>query len=285
MKSGKQIIVAKHAGFCFGVRRAMEMAQKALRQNGKKKKVFSIGPIIHNSQAVKHLKKSGFKVIKNPKQIKAESIFIIRSHGMNPEIIDKLKQKKVKIIDATCPFVKKAQLTAEKFFKEGRQVIIFGNPDHAEVRGISGHAGNSAVVVKNLTEARRLKKMKKVGILSQTTLQAEMFNKVALAVAAQSRDALIVNTICHDSSTKKTEVKELARKIDAMVIVGGKESNNTRKLAQVSRSAKAKTYHIETARELKPAWFRNAKKIGIAAGASTPDWIIKGVAERIENII
>jgi 4-hydroxy-3-methylbut-2-enyl diphosphate reductase len=232
---------------------------------------------------VKRLEKMGFRVIKNLKQVKVGSIFIIRSHGISPQIINELKKKKVKIVDATCPFVKKAQLTAEKFFKDGRKVIIFGDPSHAEVIGINGHTKNSAIVVKNLTEARRLKKMKKAGILSQTTLQTEMFNKVALALAARSRDALIISTICRDSSIKKTEVKELAKKMNVMVIVGGKESNNTRKLVQVSRSAGTKTYHIETAEELKPAWFKKARKIGLAAGASTPDWIIEEVAEKTKQ--
>jgi 4-hydroxy-3-methylbut-2-enyl diphosphate reductase len=283
MKKLKKIIIAKHAGFCFGVRRAMEMAENILKKNGKKHKVYSIGPIIHNPQAVARLKKMGFRVVDNSRQVKAGSIFIIRSHGISPQIIDEIKKKKVKIVDATCPFVKKAQLTVERFQKEGRKAIIYGDPFHAEVIGINGHVQNDALVIENEKTAKKIKTIKMAGILSQTTLKADSFEKIVRIIAGKCQDLEVINTICFDSSTKKKEVKELAKKVDIMIVIGGKQSNNTKKLAEVSKATGTKTYHIETAKELKKDWFKNKKKIGIAAGASTPDWIIKEVIDRIKS--
>jgi 4-hydroxy-3-methylbut-2-enyl diphosphate reductase len=279
----RKIIIAPHAGFCFGVKRAMEMAEKLLEQNGNKRKVFSLGPIIHNPQAIEKLEKMGLKILNNPAKIARGSIFIVRSHGVSPEILLKLKKNKVAIVDATCPFVKKAQLTAERFLKSGRRVIIYGDPAHAEVVGINGHAKNTAWIVKDKREALKLKNIGRAGLLSQTTLKAELFNEIVKELKKKSRDLLVVNTICLDSSTKKAEVRELAGKVEVMVVVGGKQSNNTKKLAEVSRAAGTKTFQIETAAELKPAWFKKACKIGLAAGASTPDWIIKEVLEKLNR--
>jgi (E)-4-hydroxy-3-methyl-but-2-enyl pyrophosphate reductase len=280
MKQKRKIILAKNAGFCFGVRRAIELAKQAL---DKEKKVYCLGSIIHNPQVVARLKEKGMKTVKSISRIPDGSVFIVRSHGVAPKIISALKKKKVKIIDATCPFVGKAQQAAKKFFEEGREVVIFGDQEHAEVVGINGYANNKAQVIIDPAEAKKIKNIGKIGILSQTTQKKDLFKEIIKELKKLKTDLLVADTICNDSSKKKEEVKKIARWVDVMIVVGGKESNNTKKLAEASRLAGTKTYHIETVDELKLTWLKNAKKIGIAAGASTPDWIIEDVIKEVSN--
>jgi (E)-4-hydroxy-3-methyl-but-2-enyl pyrophosphate reductase len=280
MKNTRKIILAKNAGFCFGVRRAIELAEQALEKG---RRVYCLGSIIHNPQVVGHLEKKGMRFVKSIARIPAGSIFIVRSHGVAPDIIKKLEKKKVKIIDATCPFVGKAQQAAQKFFEEGKRVVIFGDKDHAEVVGINGYAANKAEVVLAAQEIRNIHQTDTVGILSQTTQKKDNFQKLVQDLKKMKAKIAVADTICNDSSKKKEEVKKIAKRVEVMIVVGGKESNNTKKLAEASRLAGAKTYHIETAAEIKPSWLKNAKKIGLAAGASTPDWIIDEVILRIMN--
>lgn len=270
-----KIILAKRAGFCFGVKRAVEMAEKSLsKKNGR---VFCLGEIIHNPQVVSGLEKRGMETIFNLRKIKKGDTLIIRSHGVSPEIIEKAKKKGARVVDATCPFVKKAQRAAEEFQREGRKVIIFGDPNHPEVIGIKGCASRAKVI----QSVQDLGKIYRAGFLAQTTQKPDVFKEISGKLKKICGDLKISNTICLDSFNKKKEVEEMAGKVDVMIIVGGKGSNNTRKLAEVGRKAGAKTYQIETAREIKKAWIKKAEKIGVAAGASTPDFSIKKVLEKI----
>jgi (E)-4-hydroxy-3-methyl-but-2-enyl pyrophosphate reductase len=277
-----KITIAKTAGFCFGVRRAIEMTEKALAKN--KAKVFSLGPIIHNSQIMKLLENKGLKIVDGPKKISNGSVFIIRSHGIAPEIIKEIENKGAIILDATCPFVKKAQNAAIDFYKKNRTVIICGDPKHAEVIGIKGYAKNKAIVIQNEKEAKKIQKIDKIGILSQTTQEPDLFKNIVKILAKKNKDIEIVNTICLDSSNKKEEVKKLAKTANIMIIVGGKNSNNTKKLAETSLAAGTATYHIETAKEIKKAWLKKVKTVGISAGASTPLFLIEEVEKRLKSL-
>ncbi len=250
----------------------------------KGQKVYCLGSLIHNQQVIEKLEKKGLVTVKDISEIPADSIFIIRSHGIAPQVIEEIKSKGGEILDATCPFVRYAQTTAEKFYKDGNDVIICGDPNHAEVIGINAWTDNSAKIVYNAEDAKNLKLKKTVGVLSQTTQKIELLKNTILALLESGVKKLVIeNTICLDSSTKQAEVSALAKEVDLMIVIGGKNSSNTGKLVQLSEAQKTKTYHIETAEELQKAWFANANKIGIAAGASTEQFLIDEVVLRITN--
>ncbi|MFZ5982581.1 MAG: 4-hydroxy-3-methylbut-2-enyl diphosphate reductase [Patescibacteria group bacterium] len=273
----KKIILAKRAGFCFGVKRAVEMAEKALsKKNGR---VFCLGEIIHNPQVVSGLEERGLETVFNLRKVRRGDTLIIRSHGVSPKIIEKAKKKGARVVDATCPFVKKAQRVAEEFQREGRKVIIFGDPNHPEVIGIKGCASRAKVI----QSVQDLGKISRAGFLAQTTQKPDVFREISKELKRLSQDAKIADTICLDSFNKKKEVREIAKKVDALIVIGGKKSNNTRELSEVGRKAGAKTYQIETAREIRKAWIQKAEKIGVAAGASTPEKSILEVVKKIKS--
>lgn len=280
LEKSKKIIIAKNAGFCFGVRRAVEMAEEVLQKEGGR--VFCLGEIIHNPSVISKLEKKGMQTVENLRRLKSGDVLIIRSHGVAPEIFQKAAAKNIKIIDATCPFVKKAQKAATDFQISGRQVIIFGDPKHPEVIGIKGGA-KAAIVVQDEKEAGKLKKFSSVGLLAQTTQKPDVFRDIMAEISKHTDNLKIAKTICLDSFRKKEEVRKIAKKVEVMIVVGGKKSNNTKKLAEVSESLGTKTHHIESAKELKKKWFLKVSKIGLAAGASTPDNSIVEVVEKINN--
>lgn len=281
MKLKKKIIIAKKAGFCFGVRRAIEIAEKALKK--KNGQIFCLGEIIHNPLVVGRLERKGLEIIQDIKKTKKGDSLIIRSHGVAPEVIKDAKGKGLKIIDATCPFVSHAQNIIADFHKRGLQVVIFGDPKHSEVIGLNANAEDKALVVEKKKDLKKIKKNSRVAFVSQTTQKIEEFKKIAEIFKKQCENLEVINTICLDSFNKKEEVKKIAAEVDIMIIIGGKNSNNTKKLAEISQKLGSKTYHIENSTELKKEWFKNAQKIGIAAGASTPDDSIKEVVERIRQ--
>lgn len=276
----KKIIVAKHAGFCFGVSRAVKMAEMELKKG---KPVYCLGSLIHNPQTIKELEEKGFRVVKKITEIPVDQKVLIRSHGATKEEIAKLKEKKAQIFDATCPFVKRAQLVAENFAKAKVQVVIFGDPEHAEVIGIKSYAGKKSLVINNLKEAKKIAIFPQIGVLSQTTQKRENFQAVAAELLNHTVDLHVINTICSDTVVKQTEVKELAKKVDLMIIIGGRESSNTKKLFQLSQKSCRKAYHIEIADEFKQQWLEGVNKIGIAAGASTPKKSIKAVVKFLKD--
>ncbi len=281
MPKNLKIKIAKTAGFCFGVKRAVEMAENALAKNGTG--VFSLGPIIHNPQTIEKLEKKGLKIVDSPEEVSAGCVYVIRSHGIAPEIEKRIKEKKGIIFNATCPFVKRAQKTAENFYKTGKIVVICGDPLHAEVVGLSGYAKNKAIVIQDEKEADKLGKLGKFGVLSQTTQKPELFKKIAAVLTKKNANVEVVNTICLDSSNKKEEVKKLAKKVDIMLVIGGRNSNNTKKLAETSKAAGTPTHHIENISEIKKSWFKDNNTVGISAGASTPLDLINEAVEKLKS--
>jgi len=286
MGTGLKIITAKRAGFCFGVKRAVDMAFDAAHKNGQKgdkgcSDVYTLGPIIHNPQVIEKLKSEGVQPTDNIDNPKIKTI-IIRTHGVQQEVSDKLSKKGYKVVDATCPFVKKAQQYAKLLKEDGYQVVIIGDKDHPEVKGLMSYAGEDVVVVNKDDCLPHLKS--RVGFVVQTTQPLSVLKKFVAEAVEQVKELKVFNTICNSTALRLKETKDMAGKVDVMIVVGGKNSANTTQLTQLCASMSIPAYHIETASEIKDEWFSNADRVGITAGASTPDWIIRDVEKRIRDI-
>ncbi len=281
----KKIIVVKSAGFCFGVRRAIEMAFAAAQENTKS--VYTLGPIIHNPQTVQKLYEAGVKVITQEDIPNiTNGIVIIRSHGIPPQLEKQLYKYNITILDATCPFVKKAQNYAQELNKEGYQIILIGEPNHPEVKSILGYAGEKAIVVHSKVDLDYTKLQNRIGIVVQTTQSFQNFIEIINNILGYIHELKIYNTICNATATRQDETLEVAKKVDLMIVVGGYNSANTTRLTELCRKQGNATYHIETADEIKLEWFDDdINIIRITAGASTPEWIINNVKKRIEEIL
>ncbi|UCD34767.1 MAG: 4-hydroxy-3-methylbut-2-enyl diphosphate reductase [Nitrospiraceae bacterium] len=274
-----EIKIARKAGFCFGVKRAIDITFNLADEH--KEGLCTYGPLIHNPQVVEELERRGVGAVEDLKAPHIRTI-IIRTHGVSPRVYAETSKMGYNVIDATCPFVKKAQNFAQILKNEGYQVVIVGDRHHPEVQGLIGFAGGSAVVISDAEQLPELKK--KVGIIVQTTQSFDTFKKVVDSVISACREVKIYNTICDFTAQRVKETKELAKTVDLMVIVGGKNSANTNQLVHLSREVCARVHHIETAKELKKAWFKGVKKAGITGGASTPQWIIDDVVKKIREI-
>lgn len=276
-----KMITAKRAGFCFGVKRAIEITFDIVKQN--KKGVFTLGPIIHNPQVIERLRGKGISPIGaedfGNKKIKA---LIIRTHGIPNQLYDNITARGFRIIDATCPFVKKAQRYAKLLKENGYKVVILGDINHPEVKGLMSYAGDDVIVVNENSPLKGLGS--KVGIIVQTTQPVEALKKVLSKVVEVAKEVKVYNTICNSTALRLKETDDLSHKVDVMLVVGGKNSANTTQLANLCRGLNVMTYHIETAAEICDKWFCSAKRVGITAGASTPDWIIKEVEKRLRDI-
>ncbi len=277
-----KVYTAKGAGFCFGVKRAIDIAFKVADTHKDGGSVFTLGPIIHNPQVIEELRGLGVTPVEKVGDLRGKKVgaVVVRTHGVTKEIMTRLKNKGYKIIDATCPYVKKAQYYAKLLKEEGYQVVILGNREHPEVKGLLSYAGKGALVVKDSTELPPLKK--KVGVIVQTTRHVDSLKELLGAVVEKTRELKVYNTLCSSTTDRLEETQGLAEKVDVMVIVGGKNSANTTQLANLCRSLKVPTYHIETEMELKKEWFEGAEEVAISGGASTPDWIIKEVERKIK---
>ncbi|MDR3049703.1 MAG: 4-hydroxy-3-methylbut-2-enyl diphosphate reductase [Elusimicrobiota bacterium] len=274
-----EITIAKKAGFCFGVRRAIKLAEEAVLQN---KTVSVIGPIIHNPQEVKRLENLGIKTLKKPPT--KSGILILRTHGIPLSLHKTLKKKKnIEIIDAVCPFVKRAQKIVSDLAKKKESIIIVGENDHPEIIALRSYADNKCIVIENPHEAKKIKVSGKLNIVSQTTQSLENFDKIVKIIKGRN-EAKVFNTICKATFDRQNAAFELAKSADLMIVIGGKNSANTARLAQICKK-NAQTKHIESANDLKKEWFKNKNNICLTAGASTPDWIIKEAKLKIEKFI
>lgn len=274
------VVIAKRAGFCFGVKRATQMAFEAAGKDNKK--TYTLGPIIHSPQVVQKLEQMGVKVVKNLDNIDNGTI-IIRSHGVLASEMDDAVQKQLEIVDATCPFVKKAQEHVKSLSEAGYGVVVVGDADHPEVQGIVSYGGDKVFVVGSGEEVKRLPKMNKIGVVAQTTQSFENLKNVVTECLLRGGEIRVYNTICDATAVRQEEAKELACQVDCMLVVGGLNSANTRRLAEVCAEIQPRTYHIETAAEIDPSFFKEGERIGVTAGASTPKWIIDEVVSRIES--
>lgn len=275
-----KVIVARYAGVCYGVERALRMANDATKSADQ---VHSLGPLIHNPQAVEQLRESGVKVADSVEEIDSGSL-VIRTHGVAPDVIERANERNLHVIDATCPHVSKAQEAARSLAQEGYKVIIVGEANHPEIVGIKAYAGEDSLVVSGAAEMPDRIAGRRVGVVVQTTQLLSTLNEVVEALLPLAGEVKIYNTICNATSQRQASAHELAGEVDVVVVVGGHNSGNTMRLVDICRTVNERTYHVETPEELNPAWFENAEIVGVAAGASTPDEQMQSVIRVIEGM-
>ncbi|MGP1485327.1 MAG: 4-hydroxy-3-methylbut-2-enyl diphosphate reductase [Campylobacter sp.] len=272
-----KIELASSYGFCFGVKRAIKIAENA-------KDAVTIGPIIHNNDEINRLSKNfNVKTLQGISEINGEKKAIIRTHGITKSDLAKLEKSQINIIDATCPFVTKPQQICEKMSKDGYDIVIFGDENHPEIKGVKSYAVGNVFVVLEENELKDVKISQKVAVISQTTRKVEKFMQIVNYLMLRAKEVRVFNTICNATFENQEAVKNLATKADVMVIVGGKNSSNTKQLYLISKSSCADSYLVENDTELQKEWFFGKNLCGVSAGASTPDWIIQKVVDRLET--
>ena len=274
-----EVIVAKTAGFCFGVERAVNQVYDQIKHGSGP--IYTLGPIIHNEEVVRDLEEKGVKVLNSEYEISAltEGTVIIRSHGVGKHIYDMLKAQGVQIVDATCPFVKKIHRIVQEQNLQGRRVIIIGDETHPEVEGIKGWGDARTMVVKNEEQMEKLPSFtgEKLCIVSQTTFNYNKFKDLVEKFEKKGYDILVLNTICNATQERQVEAERIASQVDAMIVIGGKNSSNTRKLYEICQKECKDTYYIQTLDDLNPESVNSVRSVGITAGASTPKKIIEEV--------
>ena len=276
-----QVVLAESAGFCYGVKRAMDGVMQAARESGKP--IYTLGPLIHNPQVIEKLESEGVKSVSDLSDISAGSIVVMPSHGVSKPVMDQARESGLEIIDLTCPFVSKVHRMAEQLVSEGYQVVVLGDPGHTEVKGIMSRAGEGAVAVSRAEDLSTHELRKRAGVLAQTTQRPDEYRMLVAEVALRAYEVRGFNTICNATTDRQQSALELASDVDVMIIVGGRNSANTRRLAEMCSSV-VRTHHIEVADELDPKWFRETEKVGVTAGASTPGWIIEEVVKKLESL-
>jgi len=277
-----EVVVAGSAGFCYGVKRALESVLEAAETRGKP--MFTLGPLIHNPQVIEKLEGHGVRSTEEIDEIPPGAVLVLPSHGVSREVMDRALGSGLEIIDMTCPFVTKVHRLAERLVKQGYQVVVLGDSGHTEVTGIMSRAGNEAVAVSEPGELADVKLGRRVGVVAQTTQTVDRYQKLVEEVSARAYEVRAYNTICNATTDRQKAAVEVAAKVDVMLVVGGRNSANTRRLAEICAAVGVATHHIETADELEAGWFRQAPKAGVTAGASTPDWIIDEVVENVKRI-
>ena len=277
-----EIVVARYAGYCYGVERALRITEEAL--GAAQGPVASLGPIIHNPSVVGRLEERGVRVVDGADEATSGTL-IVRTHGVPPEVVAGARARDITLVDATCPFVAVAQRKAASLRAAGYAVVILGERDHPEVAGLEGFAGEGAVVVEDAAGLPLAKlRGKRIGVVVQTTQTRANLASVAAALAPVARELLVFNTICDATEKRQSAACELAAEVDVVVVVGGRNSANTARLAQLCAAIESRTHHIESAAELEPAWFAGARRIGVTAGASTPDEEIEATVTALQAL-
>ncbi|MCC0633384.1 4-hydroxy-3-methylbut-2-enyl diphosphate reductase [Clostridioides sp. ZZV15-6388] len=275
--------IAKNAGFCFGVKRAMKMAWDEVEKNDSG--IYALGPLIHNKQAVARYEQKGLKTVDEIDIIPDYENMIIRSHGVPEKVYKEAKNKKLKIVDTTCPFVKKIHTVVSEYHNKGYEIIVIGDMKHPEVIGINGWCENSAIIIKAVEQMENMEfdNSKQYCVVAQTTINPDLYSNIVDKLADKLEHIVFNDTICSATKTRQEAAKELAREVDCMIVIGGKHSSNTQKLVKVCEDL-VPTFAIETKDELDVNMLKKYKNVGVTAGASTPDWIIEEVITFIENL-
>lgn len=278
----RKIDISEFSDFCFGVKRAISLAEDALRR--RPKPVFSLGPLIHNRQVVKELSRKGLNVSCDYKKIKKGTVLTC-SHGVHPSILEEIKRRKIDVIDTTCPFVKNAQMLAERLSQEGYDVIIIGDKGHPEVKSLRIISKNKTSVVANRNDAKRFKfKKGKIGVIAQTTQSLKNFlEAISELLKKEFNEIRIFNTICSDVNMRQKSTERLSKESDLVIVVGGKNSANTKRLHEISKGIGTQAYHIESGCEIKDGWLKGKRTVGVVSGASTPRWIVNEVVGRLKG--
>ena len=275
-----KILVAKDAGYCFGVRDAVNLAYDTAKDHGE---VYMLGTIVHNEKVVEDLSKAGTKVVDEIDEVPKDKPILFRAHGTAPTVWDKAKNKNLNIIDATCPLVIEIHDEIKKLEAEGRRTIIIGDHGHDEVVGIAAQVENP-IILANVEEAKTLRKMKKAGVVSQSTQMIENVQEIINVLVEKVFDLRFVNTICFPTRRNHEQIKELATKCEVMIVIGSFTSANSKRLTQLALERNKRSYQLTNADDLEKSWFENCETVGISAGASTPDDIIRSVVEKIKDI-
>ncbi|SNR88248.1 4-hydroxy-3-methylbut-2-enyl diphosphate reductase [Anaerovirgula multivorans] len=279
-----KVILADYSGFCFGVEKAINTTFEELEKKQVKDNISSLGPLIHNNQVVKDLEEKGVKVFEDINDISTGSV-IVRSHGVSEEIYEIAKDKGLNIIDATCPFVRRIQNIAKKYHDKGYTIAIIGNPKHPEVIGINGWCNNEAIIIKDEENLKQIPKFDKLCVVAQTTMSVDQYEKIIEQLENYANEIVKFNTICSATKERQLAAKNLAEKVEAMIVIGGYHSSNTQKLVSICEEIKPDaTYHVETVEDLPLKDIKQYKIVGVTAGASTPKWIINEIIHKLSNI-
>ena len=277
-----QVLLADEYGFCFGVERAVDMVEDALEEGDV---VRSLGPLIHNEQEMERLGQRGVTTISEPVQIGRGETAVIRAHGVTPDVQKELEDKASKVVDATCPFVTRVQKLAARAAAADRHVIVVGNPDHPEMIGVKGYAPEHAFVIRDETEVASLPMLRKPLVVSQTTIKLKTFFDTAEAVKSRTDDTVeVVNTICSATRDRQDAARALSGMVDAFYIIGGRHSSNSVKLLAVCKEQCEKSFLIETEDEINPEDVIGAERVGVTAGASTPEWLIQRIVKHLNDL-
>ena len=279
-----EVKVAKTAGFCFGVKRAVEMVYEQVEQC-EGKQIYTYGPIIHNEEVIKDMKKKGVEIIRDEEELKEiqSGVVIIRSHGVPKRIQEMLEKQGLCCVDATCPFVKKIHRIVEEESKAGKHIVIIGDANHPEVQGIKGWSSSEVTVIKTEEEAKSFKMPEntEICIVSQTTFNYNKFKYLVEIISKKQYNVSVLNTICSATKERQTEAESIANEVDVMIVIGDKHSSNTQKLFEICSKACANTYYIQTLEDLDMNQLKSVRTVGITAGASTPNNIIEEVQNNV----
>jgi (E)-4-hydroxy-3-methyl-but-2-enyl pyrophosphate reductase len=274
------IILADHAGFCFGVRRAIERAEQETTQRGK---LVSHGPLIHNRQVVEELRQKGLEPIESIEDAPEGAAVMLRTHGVGPQVYERATDRGLEVIDTTCPFVARAQREAARLQKAGYQVLVLGEPDHPEAQAIREHTGGQAHIVERPEDLADLKLRKRVAVVCQTTQRLEALRQLVEVLLPQVQELVVANTVCDATTQRQEAALHMAQEVDLVIVIGGRHSANTTRLAQICANAGKLTRHIETADEIDCDWLEGVQRVGVTAGASTPDEAIRAAMARLRE--
>lgn len=277
-----EIVLAESLGFCMGVKRAVDLAYRA-REKSQGLPVVTLGPIIHNAQEIDRLSADGIRLA-DESSLPEQGIAIIRAHGAAPEVYDTLKAKGLRVMDGTCPYVHYSQRKAVELFEAGYEVVVVGDKNHPEILGILGYIKYQAHVVKTIEEAQALPKCERIGIIAQTTISPKKYEAIVNVLRTKAEEVKVCETICDATEENQAAIRRLAAEVDVLYVIGGRHSANSNKLVETARDLCPRTTLIETEDEIVATELAGASRIGVSAGASTPDWMIQRVVTRLRKL-
>jgi 4-hydroxy-3-methylbut-2-enyl diphosphate reductase len=277
-----EIVLAESLGFCMGVKRAVDMAYRAI-EKADGQPVATLGPLIHNTQEIERLEKDGIKIV-DENSLPETGTVIIRAHGVTPQALQSLKSRGLKIMDGTCPYVHYSQRKALELYEAGYAVVIAGDRNHPEIRGILGLINDDAYVVKTVDDVRQLPALERAGVIAQTTISPKKYQTILDALREKTRELKVCETICDATEENQKAIRELSSEVDLLYVIGGRHSANSNKLVETAREKCARATLIETAGEINAEDLRGVRRVGISAGASTPDWMIQQVVEKLREL-
>ena len=283
-----EILLAESAGFCFGVQRAVDMVYDQVRQSGSERHIYTLGPLIHNPQVIEDLEKAGVRALSGEDELDqvSDGILIIRSHGVSRHVIDLLKEKGIEYVDATCPFVDRIHRIVCREEEKGRHIIVVGNPDHPEIRGICGWCTRPCTVIESTVQAASFDGShdQEYSVVAQTTFRENKFKEIVEILRKKRYNTNVLNTICSATAKRQKEAAQIASKVDVMLVIGGAESSNTQKLFEICNTCCTNTYYVQVPDDVDLNRVRSVRTVGITAGASTPNNIIEEVQNHVRRV-